>query len=78
LEQGKKKSVGHYGHEDQEWGFKDDSEKREWEEHYKTRNGKWRKYDVGGEHLKTIKVPHCSENCLFESVKNSKRFMPLE
>jgi hypothetical protein len=43
LSNGKKKSAGDYGHDDYEWGFKDDSEKIEWEEHYESRNRKWRK-----------------------------------
>ena len=38
-----KKSVGDYGYTDDEWSFKDDSEKIEWEEYYESRNGKWRK-----------------------------------
>lgn len=40
-----RKSMGDYGHDDDELGFKDDSEKIEWEEHYESRNGKWRKVD---------------------------------
>jgi hypothetical protein len=39
----KKKSAGDYVHDGHEWGFKDDSEKIEWEEHYESRNRKWRK-----------------------------------
>ena len=38
----KKKSVVAYGHDDKEWDLTDDSEKIEWEEHYKSRSGKWR------------------------------------
>ena len=34
-----------YGHDENEWGFKDDSEKIEWEEHYEGRNKKWEKQD---------------------------------
>lgn len=40
MNEGKKKSVGDYGHDDSEWGLRDDSEKIEWEEHYKARNRK--------------------------------------
>ncbi|MBI3622552.1 hypothetical protein HY212_00540 [Candidatus Pacearchaeota archaeon] len=43
MNNGKKKSVRDYGHDDYEWGFKDDYEKTEWEEHYERRNRKWRK-----------------------------------
>ena len=34
-------SENDYGHDEQEWGFKDDSEKLEWEEYYVNRNRKW-------------------------------------
>lgn len=43
LNQEKKKFVEDYGHDENEWGLKDDSEKIEWEEHYESRNKKWRK-----------------------------------
>jgi len=38
LNQERKKSVVEYGHDEIGWDFKDDSEKIEWEEHYKSRN----------------------------------------
>jgi len=38
----KKKSSGTYEHYNKEWGLIDDSEKIEWEEHYKDRSRKWR------------------------------------
>ena len=34
--------MGEYGHDNNEWGSKDDSEKIEWEEHYVSRNRKWK------------------------------------
>ena len=34
--------MGEYGHDNHEWGSKDDSEKLEWEEHYVNRNRKWK------------------------------------
>ena len=43
LNQKEKKIKDDYGHDKNEWGFKDDSEKIEWEEHYKTRNKKLQK-----------------------------------
>lgn len=43
-------SSGNYGHADNEWGSKDDSERAEWEEHYGRRNSKWgKKADDTGE-----------------------------
>ncbi|MGQ0794654.1 MAG: hypothetical protein ACT4N5_00515 [Nitrosopumilaceae archaeon] len=30
------------GHDEDEWGLKDDSEVIEWEKHYNERNKKWR------------------------------------
>jgi len=36
----KRKSTADYGHDHYEWGFKDDSERTEWEEYYKSRNTK--------------------------------------
>jgi hypothetical protein len=45
LNQGEKKSVVEYGHDENEWGFKDDSEKIEWEEHYQSRKRKFEKDD---------------------------------
>ena len=30
--------MGEYGHDFNEWGLRDDSEKNEWEEYYETRN----------------------------------------
>ena len=44
MNQEKKKPEG-YGHDENEWGYKDDSEKIEWEEHYKKRNRKLGKED---------------------------------
>ena len=45
LNQEKKRPKDDYGHDENEWGYKDDSEKIEWEEHYKRRNGKLEKED---------------------------------
>ncbi|GEM_PF-6145805 len=44
MNQEKKKSVD-YGHDENEWGFKDDSEEIEWEEYYESKNRKWRRED---------------------------------
>ena len=41
MKQIKRVSKNDYGHDEQEWGLKDDSEKLEWEEYYMTRNRKW-------------------------------------
>jgi len=43
LNREKKKPTEDYGHDENEWGLKDDSEKIEWEEHYESRNKKWGK-----------------------------------
>ena len=43
----KKKPVGDHGHDENEWGIRDDSEKIEWEEHYENRNKKWMRLSVG-------------------------------
>lgn len=32
--------MGDYGHDGYEWGFKDDSEKIEWEEYYESKSRK--------------------------------------
>jgi hypothetical protein len=41
LKQIRKISESDYGHDEQEWGHKDDSEKLEWEEYYTNRSRKW-------------------------------------
>ena len=46
LNQEKKKPTENYGHDKNEWGIKDDSEKIEWEEHYESRNKKWEKEET--------------------------------
>ena len=65
MNQEKKKPAEEYGHDENEWGFKDDSEKIEWEEHYNSRNKKWKKEDdkiwlenvkFVEKYLKTVKV----------------------
>ena len=45
MNQEEKKPEDNYGHDENEWGCRDDSEKTEWEEHYKRRNGKLGKED---------------------------------
>ncbi len=37
----KKKSESVYGHDEHEWGSKDNSEELEWERHYEERREKW-------------------------------------
>lgn len=37
MKEEKRRSESDYGHDYQEWGRKDDSERQEWEEHYKSR-----------------------------------------
>ena len=41
LNHGSKRSLKDYGHDDSEWGHKDNSEELEWDEHYRARNRKW-------------------------------------
>ncbi|MDE2589468.1 MAG: hypothetical protein KGL95_07360 [Patescibacteria group bacterium] len=51
MAQEKRKSKNDYGHDCQEWGLKDDSEKLEWEEHYESRIRKWGKDNGRDEEL---------------------------
>ena len=37
-----KKLENDYGHNEEEWGHKDESEDIEWDQHYHDRNKKWR------------------------------------
>jgi hypothetical protein len=45
LDQENKKRAEVYGHDKNEWGFKDDSEQIEWEEYYESKSKKWRTED---------------------------------
>ena len=36
------KKQENYGHDENEWGFRDESEDTEWDRHYHDRNKKWR------------------------------------
>ena len=45
----KNKPMGEYGHDNYEWGSKDDFEKSEWEEHYGSRNRRWKNVEEDAE-----------------------------
>ena len=45
MDQEKKKPTEDYGHDENEWGARDNSEKIEWEEHYRRRNNKLKEDD---------------------------------
>ena len=49
MNQGKRKPENDYGHKVQEWGLVGNSEKLEWEEHYKNGNRKLEKDQVDEE-----------------------------
>ena len=51
LNQEKKKPTEDHEYDENEWSFKDDSEKIEWEEHYKSRSSMWGKDDEKDEEL---------------------------
>lgn len=44
-----KKRENSYGHNENEWGLRDESEDAEWERHYHDRNKKWRFEDELGD-----------------------------
>lgn len=43
----KQRNENGFGHDENEWGFKDDSEDAQWKKHYYDRNKKWRFADDG-------------------------------
>ena len=45
-----KRSARDYGHDDSEWGLRDNSEEMEWDEHYRARNRKWSDESNENEH----------------------------
>jgi len=47
LNQERRKS-SNYGHDEEEWGFEEGSENKEWEEYYESKSRKWRTEEHDG------------------------------